>query len=59
MSNSRLKIDICTLRDHMLKKELSDMKWISTSDQLADSLTKDGVNTEKLINVLQNGIWTL
>ena len=59
IDNKRLKIDICTLRDHMLKKELSDMKWISTSDQLADSLTKDGVNTEKLINVLQNGIWTL
>ena len=59
IDNKRLKIDICTLRDHMLKKELSDMKWISTSAQLADSLTKDGVNTEKLINVLQNGIWTL
>ena len=53
IENKRLKIDICTLRDHILKKELSDLKWISTSAQLADGLTKDGVNTERLINVLK------
>ena len=52
IDNKRLKIDVCTLRDHLLKKELSSLKWICSSDQLADALTKEGVNVKKLINVL-------
>ena len=53
LEDSRLKIDIAVLRDYIRKGELQRIDWVATSDQLADSLTKSGASTMKLMNALK------
>lgn len=53
LEDSRLKIDIAVLRDYLRQKELQQIVWVSSADQLADSLTKGGAPTLKLIKALK------
>ena len=48
VEDRRLRIDIAVLQDMMKRGELDGVKWVRSEDQLADSLTKRGVSTERL-----------
>ena len=54
LSDKRLKVDICVIRDYLRKKEIKEVCWIATEKQLADSLTKAGANSAKLLAVLNS-----
>ena len=54
LEDKRLKVDICVLRDYLRQKEIHEVRWIATDEQLADPLTKSGVNPSKLLQVLQS-----
>ena len=53
LEDSRLKIDIAVLRDYLRQDELRSMSWVPSAEQLADSLTKGGASTEKLLEALR------
>ncbi|KAK3896091.1 hypothetical protein Pcinc_000222 [Petrolisthes cinctipes] len=48
VDDRRLRIDMAVLRDMLKKKEITEVAWIETSQQLADCLTKKGASTERL-----------
>ena len=48
VENKRLRIDILTIKNMMKKKEIEEVKWVSTHNMLADVLTKRGVNKTKI-----------
>lgn len=54
LADKRLMVDMAALREMIDRKEII-IKWISTQLQLADVLTKSGVNKSKLTDVLSNG----
>ena len=45
MTEKRLLIDIACLRQAYRNKELVNLGWIRSGDNLADALTKDKVNS--------------
>ena len=47
-----LNIDTLILREFLEKGEIEPIKWVKGEKQLADPLTKLGVCTDKLKNVL-------
>ena len=47
------KIGVCAIRDYLRQNLLSDIKWVETTNQLADALTKAGANVDKLSDALQ------
>ena len=49
MINKKLKADTLVLTD-MIERGDIEVSWIRSADQLADSLTKRGVCTDKLKN---------
>ena len=53
IDDKRHKIDICALRDMLRRNEVQAINWVNSESQLADALTKSGVNTAKLIHSLQ------
>ena len=53
IEDKRLKIDLCTARDYLRKGELSEVQLVDTRNQLADALTKTGVDCGKLIEAMQ------
>ena len=50
----RLRIDISSLKE-LIDYEHMQICWVPTDEQLADVLTKTGVNADKLINTLVTG----
>ena len=54
LAEKRLLVELAALREMQDKKEIS-VEWISTRQQLADSLTKAGANRQKLVDVLCQG----
>ena len=54
LADKRLLIDMSALRQMQDRKEIN-VSWLSTSEQLADVLTKSGANKQKLIDVLSQG----
>ena len=54
LAEKRLMVDMAALREMVEKKEIC-MHWVPTDKQLADVLTKQGVNKEKLVNALVSG----
>ena len=52
LSSPMLNIDTLILREFLEKGEIEPIKWVKGEKQLADSLTKLGVCTDKLKNVL-------
>lgn len=55
LKDKRLQVDLAVLREMLFKTEIESVKWIDTSAQLADCLTKDGANSDKLLQVLASG----
>ena len=53
VEEKRLRIDISALREMLNRREISQIKWVPTEDQLADCLTKQGAKLEKLLAVLR------
>ena len=48
IEDTRLRVDIAVLEDMISRKEICQVKWVDTTHQLADGLTKRGVSTERL-----------
>lgn len=55
----RLRVDISVIKEMILREELSSLKWIPTSMQLADPLTKVGSDPTKLTAVLETVLETV
>ena len=51
----RLRVDIAIIKEMILREEVSALKWIPAISQLADSLTKLGADSTKLLAVLETG----
>ena len=51
----RLRIDLAIIKQMLHNKELSDLQWIPSKDQLADCLTKQGSNPIYLMRTLEIG----
>ena len=49
IQDKRLRIEMSILREMLNKSELKSMKWIPTDIQIADSLTKKGVPSFKIL----------
>ena len=54
VSEKRLRIDIAIIKE-LVSEDRLVLEWVKTTSQLADALTKKGVNPAKLNNVLQSG----
>ena len=54
VSDRRLRIDIGSLKE-LIDYEHMQICWVPTDEQLADVLTKTGVNADKLIDTLVTG----
>ena len=55
VSGKRLRIDLAELKRILESKELQDMRWCESKDQLADGLTKKGVLMNRLLAVAEKG----
>lgn len=55
VSEKRLRIDIAAIKEMMHRGEISKVKWVESSSQLSDCLTKKGASCKKLITVLKSG----
>ena len=53
--NYRLRRDLASVKERLAKGQISEVRWISTREMLADPLTKGGADTSKLDIVLQHG----
>ena len=54
LAQKSLRVDMASLRQMLDRNEIK-MFWIPTEEQIADVLTKQGVNREKLRSVLRRG----
>ena len=52
VEEKRLRVDIAAIRECIKNKEVS-IEWVSKENQLADVLTKQGADSTKLAQVLQ------
>lgn len=57
-TDKRLKVDICIIRNMLLKQEITRIVWTNSEKQLSDCLTKKGASCSTLLNLL-NGNATL
>jgi hypothetical protein len=56
VKNKRLRIDIAEIKECINKGDITEVRRCSTTEQLADCLTKKGSDGRKLLSVLQTGI---
>ena len=54
VEEKRLRVDLASIRESIIRKEFQ-LKWVDTKHQLADILTKQGADANKLMQALQNG----
>ena len=47
--DKRLRIELAILREMLNRKEIAEVSWIPTDKQIADSLTKKGVPSYKIL----------
>ena len=52
IEDKKLKFNIPTIREYLQRKEITKVRWINTKDKLANSLTKAGASTTRLLNIL-------
>ena len=45
VNEKRLRIDIAALKEYVINKDINNIKWINSSEQLADILTKSTANS--------------
>ena len=50
--DKRLRIELGIIREMLSKQEITDVQWVSTDRQLADTLTKRGVQSFKVLKHL-------
>ena len=50
-----LRLEVAAIRESIEKEDVTEVRLCSTHDQLADCLTKKGVNPNKILSVLQTG----
>ena len=55
VADKRLRIDIAAIKQVIDRKLVTQVNWCSSGNQLADVLTKRGVNPSKLLGVLESG----
>ena len=55
IEDKRLSVDISALKEKLNDEEISEVKWVESSKQVADCLTKSGASPERLINILKTG----
>ena len=56
VQEKRLRINIAEIRRMKDQMEISSIKWVDTRQQLADVLTKRGVDAQPLMDVLNKGL---
>ena len=54
LEDKRLIIDVSILRDMLNQNELTQLKWVPTEHQLANSLTKQGASSKFLLSVFND-----
>ena len=52
VNEKRLRMDMAALKEYISTDEITEIKWIKLSDQLADKSTKQSANPPHLINAL-------
>ena len=55
VAERRLRVDISAIKQMLENGEVTDVQWVPSDKQLADCLTKKGVNTIKLNAILESG----
>ena len=55
MEDKRLRRDLNLIKQMIDRKEVEAVQWVDGQHQLADALTKKGVNPSKLLSVVQTG----
>ena len=55
VNEKRLRINIAEIRRLIEEKEVESVKWIEEEVQIADILTKRGVNPDQIVNVFATG----
>jgi hypothetical protein len=55
VEDRRLRIEIAVMKQCIERKDINQVKKVSSSQQLADCLTKRGVDGNKLLTILQQG----
>ena len=55
VSEKRLRIDLASIKENLNNGVINDIQLCQSEQQLADVLTKRGVNGVKLLSVLQTG----
>ena len=53
VENKRLQIDISLLRDTVQQQQISEFRWVPTSLQVANALTKHGCSTKYLLDIMR------
>ena len=53
VQSKRLHIDLCVLRDMILRGKIQEFHWVSTDYQVANTLTKAGSCPEYLLDILR------
>ena len=55
VQDKRLRIEIASMKQMLDRKELTQVKWVSTKDQIANCLTKGGASPYDLLDCLKYG----
>ena len=55
VEDRRLRVEIAGIKQSLQREEVKDVRLCSSAEQLADCLTKKGVDGRKLLSVLQRG----
>ena len=55
VTEKRLRVEIAAIKEAKERKEVKDVIWVSTENQLADVLTKKGVSPIRLLAALEEG----
>ena len=54
VKNRRLQIELSALREAITKSEIKEFRWVNGNHQVANLLTKSGVSSDKLLEILNN-----
>ena len=55
VTEKRLRSDIAAIKESLEDKQLTEVRWIGTENQLADCLTKKGSSPFNLLCALESG----
>ena len=53
VESRRLRIDLAVLREMLMKKEIDEVEWVGTKEQIADVLTKKGVKETNILEYVR------